>query len=184
MLLRYLNECQPYVLMISISDDDTTLSRIAGFAAMVQLQAHRHFIAELPRESRALELPEWRAVFQHKACCKRISVDTCMWAAGSSRPWSRLDFIASSDTLLDGIKGFKCDKRHGHHVSYRKELWPIPLCREIMYAISQMLIDHRKRMLYPIGVICQACKRNWTKVHPHHARYLWSASFQTKCQWT
>ena len=36
MLLRYLNECKPYVLMISISDDSKTLCQIAGFAAMVQ----------------------------------------------------------------------------------------------------------------------------------------------------
>ena len=41
-----------------------------------------------------------------------------------------------------------------------------------MYAISQMLIDYRKQMLYPtmLGIICQACKRNWTRVHPHHTR--------------
>ena len=116
-----------------------------------------------------MDLPVWRAVLQHKGC-KQISVDTCMWATGSSRPWSRLSFIASSDQLLRGIKGFKCDTRHGHHVSYRKELWPISLCREIMYAISQMLIDYRRQMSFPIGVICQACERNWTRVHPHPTR--------------
>ena len=109
MLLKYLSECKPYVLVITLTDDSQTLSRIAGYAAIGQLEADRHFIAELPRNAKALNLPEWQAVFRHKACVKRISVDTCMWTSGASRSKKRLDFVASSDTLLDGIKGFKCD---------------------------------------------------------------------------
>ena len=85
MLMRYLHECKPYVLMISLSDDSDAMSRIAGFAAMGQLQTDRHFIAEIPRDTRSMNLPEWKAVFSHKARVKRISVDTCMWATGSSR---------------------------------------------------------------------------------------------------
>ena len=156
--------------MISLTDESKTFSRIAGYAAMGQLNAGRHFIAELPRETRSLELPEWRAVFTHKACVKRISVDTCMWATGTSRSKKRLDFVASTDVLLNGVKGYKCDGRHSHHDSHPSEPWPIALCREIMYAMSQVLIDYRRQMAYPIGVICQACKRNWTRVHPNHTR--------------
>ena len=121
MLLKYLSECKPYVLMISLTADSDTFNRIAGYAAMGQLQADRHFIAELPRESRSLNLPEWRAVFTHKACVKRISVDTCMWSTGKNRPWKKLDFVASSDALLDGIKGWKCAGKHNHYTSHPSE---------------------------------------------------------------
>ena len=138
--MKYLSDCKPYVLMISLTDDSETLSRIAGYAAMGQLQAGRHFIAELPREARSLELPEWRKVFTHKDTVKRTSVDTCMWGQGPSRSKKRLDFIASTDTLLDGIKGYKCDGRHGHHDPHPSEPWPMALSREIMYVISQVLI--------------------------------------------
>ena len=141
MLLRYLNECKPYVLMISLTDDSETLSRIAGYAAMGQLQADRHFIAEPPRDSRSLNLPEWKAVFTHKACVKRITVDTCMWSTGKHRPWKRIDFVASSDALLDGIKGWKCDGKHNHYAPHASEPWTMALCREIMFAISQELIE-------------------------------------------
>ena len=98
MLLKYLSECKPYVLMSSLTADSETFNRIAGYAAMGQLQVDRHFIAELPRESRSLNLPEWRAVFAHKACVERISVNTSMWSTGKNRPWKKLDFVASSDT--------------------------------------------------------------------------------------
>ena len=49
---------QAYVLVISLTADSDTSDRIAGYAAMGQLQADRQCIAELPRESRSLNLPK------------------------------------------------------------------------------------------------------------------------------
>ena len=114
MLLKYLNECKPYVLMISLTADSDTFNRIAGYAAMGQLQADRQCIAELPRESRSLNLPKWRVVFTHKSCANKLQLTLACGSTGKHRPWKKLDFVASSDALLDGIKGWKCDGKHNH----------------------------------------------------------------------
>ena len=128
---------QAYVLVISLTADSDTSDRIAGYAAMGQLQADRQCIAELPRESRSLNLPKRRAVFTHKSCANELQLTLACGSTGKHRPWKTPNFLASSDLLLNGIKGFKCDGQHGHHESQPFEPWPIALCRESCTSLAR-----------------------------------------------
>jgi len=123
--LKYLDECRPMILIISTPCTgmkgfsalnrainhsgwlrsrrvSVPLAKLAGIAAMAQMSAGRHFIAEHPQSSDLWQLPEWRFI-AYQCSIATVIVHQCMAGLKGRRsglPVFKPTEFWSSDPLL------------------------------------------------------------------------------------
>eukprot|EP00973_Karenia_brevis_P049905 6929330-Karenia_brevis.AAC.1 len=115
----------------------------------MQIQSKRHFVFEQPAGSHGYEIPEWKQLMP-KWNVQQVIIDPC--AAGKVGRKSGLktkkptDFRASEESLIQGLRKFKCPGNHQHtnlggggthrpHAIIEKSSdhaeWPPGVCREL-----------------------------------------------------
>ena len=138
--LEYLDKCRPTILIISTPCTgmkgfsalnrainhagwlrsrrvSVPLAKLAGIAAMAQMSAGRHFIAEHPQSSDLWQLPEWRFIAYHCSIA-RVLVHQCMAGLKGRRSglpvYKPTEFWSSDPLLVSYLHGLRCDRSHSH----------------------------------------------------------------------
>jgi len=134
------------------------LANLGGLAAMLQMQAGRHFIAEHPHGSDMWSMTIWRNIEGQGAV--RAIVHQCM--AGlvglkSGLPIMKpTQFLASDEALVSHLHDLRCDGSHRHtqldnpagaHGDKAKDAakWPPKLCHRIARGCEDLLRTTKPR---------------------------------------
>ena len=179
--LRYLDVSKPTVLIIStpctgmkgssainrIKNHSTwlrsrrtsvPLAHLGGLAALKQMNAGRHFIAEHPQGSDMWSMPIWRTI-QHLGMARAI-VHQCMAGLRGSKSglpvMKPTQFLASDEALVAYLQNLRCDGTHRHaqldnpagaHGDKAKDAarWPPQLCHRIARGCEDLLRRVKRR---------------------------------------
>eukprot|EP00973_Karenia_brevis_P092934 12414733-Karenia_brevis.AAC.1 len=83
----------------------------------MQMQSKRHFVSEQPAGSHGYQILEWKQLLS-KRKIEQVIIDQC--AAGkvgrnSGLPVKKpIDFRSSEESLIQGLRKFKCPGNHQH----------------------------------------------------------------------
>ena len=131
--LNYLDACRPTILIMSTPCTgmkgfaalnraihhegwlrsrrvSVPLAKLAGLAAMAQMKAGRHWIAEHPQSSDLWQLPVWREIARHCSVA-RVLIHQCMAGLKGQRSGMPImkptEFWASDPLLVAYLHGWK-----------------------------------------------------------------------------